>query len=170
MWINLRCLEDGKIGRIIECEELGEGRSFGCLPDFWLGQVGEHRLLLFSCQVVSNSHVTQWTITRQAPGSIEFPRQEYWSGQLAISFSRVSSRPRDWTWVSCIGRWVLYHWATREAPAEHRCHSTKETFLQMGLVYSIGLKILFGFLDLAIPIKHSGGDICIDRNRREVID
>ena len=42
---------------IIECEELGEG-SLGCLPDFWLEQVGEHRLLLFSCQVVSNSFVT----------------------------------------------------------------------------------------------------------------
>ena len=31
---------------------------------------------------------------------------------VAISYSRESSRPRDWThisWVSCIGRWVLYH-------------------------------------------------------------
>ena len=28
-----------------------------------------------------------------------------------------SSRIRDWTRVSCIGRWILYHWATREAPA-----------------------------------------------------
>ena len=37
---------------------------------------------------------------------------------VAISFSRGSSRPRDWTCVSCIsciGRWILYHWATREA-------------------------------------------------------
>ena len=23
---------------------------------------------------------------------------------------------RDWTCVSCIDRWILYHWATREAP------------------------------------------------------
>ena len=37
---------------------------------------------------------------------------------VAISFSRASSRPRDWTHVSCIGRWILYHWATREA---HLC-------------------------------------------------
>ena len=35
---------------------------------------------------------------------------------VAISFSRGSSRPRDGTHVSCIGRWILYHWATREAP------------------------------------------------------
>ena len=28
---------------------------------------------------------------------------------VVISFSRGSSRTRDWTLVSCIGRWVLYH-------------------------------------------------------------
>ena len=28
---------------------------------------------------------------------------------VAISFSRESSWPRDRTWVSCIGRWILYH-------------------------------------------------------------
>ena len=33
----------------------------------------------------------------------------------AISFSRGSSWPRDQTCVSCIGRQVLYHWATWEA-------------------------------------------------------
>ena len=33
----------------------------------------------------------------------------------AISFSREPSPPRDQTCVSCIGRWILYHWATREA-------------------------------------------------------
>ena len=27
-----------------------------------------------------------------------------------------SSQIRDRTHVSCIGRWILYHWATREAP------------------------------------------------------
>ena len=34
---------------------------------------------------------------------------------VAISFSRGSSQPRDWTSVSCIGRQILYHWATWEA-------------------------------------------------------
>ena len=32
----------------------------------------------------------------------------------AISFSRGFSWPRDLTCISCICRWVLYHWATRE--------------------------------------------------------
>ena len=37
-------------------------------------------LLLFSCQVMSNSLATQWTIGRQAPPSMGFPRQEHWRG------------------------------------------------------------------------------------------
>ena len=35
--------------------------------------------LLFSHSVVSNS-VTPWTVARQAPRSMGFPRQEHWSG------------------------------------------------------------------------------------------
>ena len=38
---------------------------------------------------------------------------------IAIFSSRESSRPRDWTCVSCIGRQVLYHWATRDALRIH---------------------------------------------------
>ena len=34
---------------------------------------------------------------------------------VAIFFSRGYSQSRDWNCISCIGRWVLYHWATREA-------------------------------------------------------
>ena len=33
---------------------------------------------------------------------------------VAIFYSRRSSWPRDWTHVSCIGKWILYCWATRE--------------------------------------------------------
>ena len=35
--------------------------------------------------------------------------------QTSISFSKWSSQPRDRThvsYVSCIGRWILYHWVT----------------------------------------------------------
>ena len=34
---------------------------------------------------------------------------------VVTSFSRESSQPRDRTYVSCIGKWILYHWATGEA-------------------------------------------------------
>ena len=36
-------------------------------------------MLLFSCSIVSDS-VTSWTVARQAPLSMGFPRQKYWSG------------------------------------------------------------------------------------------
>ena len=65
----------------------------------------------------SVSHVqlfaTPWTAACQAPLSMEFPRQEYWSG-VAISF-RGSSQPRGQIHVSCLDRWILYQWATWEA-------------------------------------------------------
>ena len=38
---------------------------------------------------------------------------------VAISFSKGSSRPRDWTRVSCFGRWILCHWATWETPLKY---------------------------------------------------
>ena len=34
---------------------------------------------------------------------------------IALYFCKGSFQPRDWTPVSCIDRWVLYHWTTREA-------------------------------------------------------
>ena len=43
-----------------------------------------------------------------------FSGQEYWNG-LPFPSPGESSQPRDWTCISCIGRLVLYHWATREA-------------------------------------------------------
>ena len=36
--------------------------------------------------------------------------------RAAMSFSRGSPWPREWTCVSCISRWILYHQATRETP------------------------------------------------------
>ena len=70
------------------------------------------RLLLLSYQVVSNSFVASWTIAYQVPLSMGFPRQEYWSG-LSFLLQRIYSL-RDWTWVSCFGMQVLYHWTIWE--------------------------------------------------------
>ena len=64
---------------------------------------------------MSDSFVTPWTAACQAPLSMGFPRQEYWSG-FSASFSRGSSQPKDRTHVSWIGRQILYPWATWEAP------------------------------------------------------
>ena len=43
---------------------------------------------MFSHEVISDSFVTPWTVAHQAPLSVEFPRQEYWSVLLFTS-------PRD---------------------------------------------------------------------------
>ena len=57
-------------------------------------------LLLFSCSVVSDSFLTPWTVTLQASSvhGISQARILEWA---AVFFSRGSSRPRDWTLVSC---------------------------------------------------------------------
>ena len=37
-------------------------------------------VMVFSCSVVSDSFLTSWTADHQAPLSMGFSRQEYWSG------------------------------------------------------------------------------------------
>ena len=69
----------------------------------------------FACMLSHFSHiqlcVVLWTLACQTPLSMGFYRQEYWSG--LPSSSRGPSQPRDWTrlsYVSCIGKQVLYDW------------------------------------------------------------
>ena len=77
----------------------------------WRANVLHTRVLLYSiakswlmlCEPIDCSH--------QPPLSMGLPTQEYWSG---LPFLGVFP-PRDPTRVSCIERWILYHWATREA-------------------------------------------------------
>ena len=68
---------------------------------------------VLSCSVVSNL-ATSWTVACQAPLSMGFPRQEYWSG---LSFPPPGDLPDPGIEpsspvVSCTGRWTLplYHW------------------------------------------------------------
>ena len=70
-------------------------------------------LLLFSCQVVSHSCDPMDCGPPVSVYGISQARILKWA---AISFSRGSSQPRDRTCVSCIGRQILSHWATWEAP------------------------------------------------------
>ena len=74
------------------------------------------------CQLCGECSVmleSLWPMDCSLPGSsvhrISQARTLEWA---AISSSRGTSQPRDWTQVSCAsctGRRVLYHWATREA-------------------------------------------------------
>ena len=61
---------------------------------------------------------TPWTVAHQAPLSMGFSRQEYWSG---LPFPSPGDLPNPGTearlsCVSCTGRQILYHCATWEAP------------------------------------------------------
>ena len=97
---------------------IGDGGWIPCYSKLWIDN-----LCLFSFE--SESEVTQSCPTLCDPmdcslsgSSVRGIFQARVLEWIAISFSRGSSQPRDWTrvsWVFCIGRWILYHWANREA-------------------------------------------------------
>ena len=64
---------------------------------------------------------TPWTVAHQAPLSMGYPRQEYWSGLPFPS-------PGDWTWVSWIAGRFFAIWATRKEP---KCPSVDEWIKKM---------------------------------------
>ena len=63
-----------------------------------------------SCLALCNP--TVYSLTGSSVHGIIQARILEW---VAISSSRGSSGPRDWTCMSGTGRWILYHWATWEA-------------------------------------------------------
>ena len=73
-------------------------------------------LIVFSRSVTSNS--LQCMDCRPPGSSVHIIFQARILEWGAISSSRGSSQPRDWTYISyisCIGLQILYHWATWEA-------------------------------------------------------
>ena len=70
-------------------------------------------LLFFSHLFVPDSFATSWTVARQAPLSMGFPRQEYWSIRVAISFSRGSSLTQAWNLC-------LLHWQVSSLSLSHQ--------------------------------------------------
>ena len=77
--------------------------------EYWSGLPFPSQLL--SC---GQFFVTLLTVVHQVPLSMEFPRQEYWSG---VPFPTPGDLPNPGiethvSYVSCIGRWVLYHCIT----------------------------------------------------------
>ena len=90
-------------------------------------RVGQHHRVLTAnwCSCIGSSHccvVAKSSLTLCNPMDCSLPGssvQEILQARIlewvAVSFSRGSSQPRDWTRVSSIGRWLLYHWATRES-------------------------------------------------------
>ena len=51
-----------------------------------------------------------WTVARQAPLSVRFSRQEYWSGlPFPSPGDLLDPVIEPVSCVFCIGRWILYH-------------------------------------------------------------
>ena len=61
---------------------------------------------------------TLWTVACQAPLSMGFFRQENWSGLPCPPPEYLFTQGSNISYVSCIGRWVLYH--------QHQLGSPKE--------------------------------------------
>ena len=88
-----------------------------------LPEIGTLLPCSFLCVCVCVGSVAQSCLTLYNPMDCSPPgscvngiSQARLLGWVAVSFSRGSSQSRDQTWVSCIGRQILYHWATWEAP------------------------------------------------------
>ena len=65
---------------------------------------------------------TAWTVAHQAPLSMGWILQARILERVAIVFSRGSSQTRNQThfsYVSCVGRWILYHWCDNEITYIH---------------------------------------------------
>ena len=80
--------------------------------------------------------MTLGTVACQAPLSMGFPRKEYWSG---LSFLLVGIFLTQG--LNCIGRQILYHWATRETLHWHYNHQSPWFTLEFSLsiVHSMSL-------------------------------
>ena len=57
--------------------------------------------------VMSNSFVTPWTVARQTPLSMGFPRQGYWSGCHSFLQGIFQTQGQNLGLLHC--RWILYH-------------------------------------------------------------
>ena len=69
--------------------------------------------------------VTPCTLAHQAPLSMDFPRQEYWSGLPFLTPGIFMTQGFNPHLLHC--RQILYHWATIEAQDGY--HSSSETAL-----------------------------------------
>ena len=98
------------------------------------------------CCSVTQSCLTLWNpMDCSPPGSsvhgISQARTLEW---VTIFFSRGSLQPRDGTPFSCIGRWVLYDWATREAPHTY-IHTCMSVFTMNGYIpdFSVVMRCVY---------------------------
>ena len=91
----------------------------------------------YACQLSHFSYVqlfaTLWTLAHQAPLSLEFSRQGYWSGLPWSPRGDLPTQGMNPHLLDC--RWILYNWATWEA------HKPTYKMLKSGMGSSEKLKL-----------------------------
>ena len=92
---------------------------------------------------------------------------------VAISFSRGSFQLRDQTWVSCIGRQILYCWASREALFCSRdrrllnwCLIGCRGLSFFLIIFLLATPLFVPFLYLSFQIKQKVPAVCVVSRRR----
>ena len=92
--------------------------------------------------------VAPWTVAHDASLSMEFPQARILE-RVAISYSRMSSWPSDWNWVSCIScrqEKFFTCWAIREA----------DTQIYIYIIFSE-----LGFLQILSPRKYKPNSLLV---------
>ena len=97
------------------------------------------------CSVMSDS-ATPWPVPGQAPLSMQFSRQEYWSG---LPIPSPGDLPNPGTepvsLISCIGRCVLYHLHHLGSPNPYFLKYASCTFLRENYFYFLHCKVYHNF-------------------------
>ena len=104
--------------------------------------------LLFSPSAMSNSFANPWTVAHEAPLSIEFSKQEHWSGLPCIPPGELPN-PQVEPASLTLGRQTLYHWATCKAPLK-----LKEATNHLNILLKCGFsfcEVWAGTLDSVFP-------------------
>ena len=100
-------------------------------------------LLAQSCPTL----LAPWTVAHQAPPSVGFPRQEYWSG---VPFPPPGDLlNRNWTYVSCIsciGRLILYHQCHLKAHENTFVAEGRLNFVRQPIGLSFALYTFYNYI------------------------
>ena len=97
--------------------------------------------------------VTLWTVACQPPLLLGFLSQEYWRWDSSPGdFADTGIQPTSC--ISYTGRWILYCWATWEAPYKWEGGSFKQSIQTGRKIYETFFKASFKFLWLYAECLH----------------
>ena len=107
---------------------------------------------------MSNSSATPWTASHQAPLSMGFSRQEYWSG---LPFPSPGDLPNSRIKPTSPAWQVLYHWATWEDHVPLLCpyHVLFQVFTLLCLKAGKEQRLISGYFQVRRDVGLPGGGV-----------